>query len=219
MRRPTWGLAWSGTCSGAGTGRRWSRTRHWVPRRGRWGRAGWPTQAMLERLLRSRTFAKAAQRGFIGNLKQVAAFLGRPDVKERALQRVAGEVTGDTRVVIGHSLGSVVTYEYLARFSPPQVELLVTLGSPLGIPNLVFERLTPAPARGVGVWPGQVGRWVNVAEPDDVVALRKQLAPLFAAPAGRDAIKDHLVDNGDEPHAVSRYLNAAPTGAALGGVL
>lgn len=176
-------------------------------------------QAMLERLLRSRTFAKVAQRGFIGNLKQVTAFLARPEVKDRALQRVAGEVTEDTRVVIGHSLGSVVIYEYLARHSPSQVELVVTLGSPLGIPNLVFERLTPAPAGGMGVWPGQVGRWVNVAEPNDVVALRKQLAPLFPVPAGRDGVEDHLVDNGDEPHAVSRYLNAEPTGAALGGVL
>ena len=51
-------------------------------------------QVMLERLLRSRTFAKVARRGFIGNLKQVTAFLARPDVKERALQQVAGEVKG-----------------------------------------------------------------------------------------------------------------------------
>src|SRR6185437_14528951 len=97
------------------------------------------------------------------NLKQVTAFLAKPDVKERVLQRVADEVTPDTRVVIGHSLGSVVVYEYMARYSPPQVELLVTLGSPLGIPNLVFERLTPAPAGGVGAWPGRVADWVNVA--------------------------------------------------------
>jgi hypothetical protein len=176
-------------------------------------------QAMLERLLRSRTFARVAQRGFIGNLKQVTAFLGAPDVREWVLQRVAVEVTPDTQIVIGHSLGSVVVYEYIARYRPPQVELLVTLGSPLGIPNLVFDRLTPAPAGGVGAWPGRVVGWVNVADPDDVVALRKQLAPLFPAPAGGAGVEDHLVDNGDQPHAISRYLNAEPTGAALGRVL
>jgi hypothetical protein len=91
------------------------------------------------------------------DLKQVTVFLHKPDAKEQALQRVADEVTPDTRVVVGHSLGSVVVYEFLARYSPPQVELLVTLGSPLGIPNLVFERLTPAPAGGWvlgrGGWP------------------------------------------------------------------
>ena len=54
-------------------------------------------QVMLERLLRSRTFARVAQRGFTGNLKQVTAFLAKPDanmpdVKERVLGRVAAEV-------------------------------------------------------------------------------------------------------------------------------
>jgi hypothetical protein len=176
-------------------------------------------QAMLERLLRSQTFAWVAQRGFIGNLKQVTAFLTKSDVKERVLQRVHSEVTPDTQVVIGHSLGSVVVYEYLARYSPPQVELLVTLGSPLGIPNLVFDKLTPRPANGLGAWPGTAARWANVADADDIVALRKQLASLFTAAGGAAGVEDHLVDNGDEPHAISRYLNAQPTGAALGRVL
>jgi hypothetical protein len=99
------------------------------------------------------------------------------------------------------------------------VELLVTLGSPLGIPNLVFERLTPAPVGGVGAWRGRVAGWVNVADADDGVALCKRLAPLFPAPAGGTEVEDHLVDNGDEPHAISRYLNAESTGAALGRVL
>jgi len=149
----------------------------------------------------------------------VTAFLTARDVKERVLQRVADEVTPDTRVIVGHSLGSLVMYEFLARFAPPQVELLVTLGSPLGIPNLVFERLTPTPVDGVGAWPGQLTRWVNVADGDDVVALRKQLSPLFPAPDERPGVEDYLVDNGNQPHAISRYLNAEPTGAALGAVL
>jgi hypothetical protein len=189
------------------------------PPQGAMGPGRVAAQAMLDRLLRSRTFAGVARRGFIGNLKQVTAFLAASHVKEEALQRVAAEITPDTRVIVGHSLGSVVVYEYMARYSPPQVQLLVTLGSPLGIPSLVFERLTPAPAGGVGAWPGQVAGWVNVADADDVVALRKQLAPLFPAPDGGAGVGDHLVDNGDEPHAVSRYLNAEPTGAALGRVL
>ncbi len=189
------------------------------PQPGAMGPGKVAAQAMLHRLLRSRTFARVAQRGFIGNLKQVTAFLAQPETKERVLQRVAEEVTPDTRVVVGHSLGSVVVYEYLARFAPPQVQLLVTLGSPLGIPNLIFERLTPSPVGGVGAWPGRVARWVNVADADDVVALCKQLAPLFAAPAAAGKILDHIVDNGDESHAIRRYLDAQPTGAALGTVL
>jgi len=187
-----------------------------APPEGAMGQGWVATQAILDRLLRSRTFASVAHRGFIGNLKQVTAFLSKVDAKERALQRVIDEVTPDTQVIIGHSLGSVVVYEFLARYVPPQVELLITLGSPLGIPNLVFDRLTPAPVGGVGAWPGRVGHWVNIADPDDIVALRKQLAPLFPASTGGAGIQDYLVDNGDKPHAISRYLNAEPTGAALG---
>ena len=121
--------------------------------------------------------------------------------------------------MIGHSLGSVVAYEYLCRYQPSSVELLVTLGSPLGIPNLVFDRLTPAPAGGAGAWPGTVAGWVNVADPDDIVALRKQLAGLFPGPRRGTAVDDRLVDNGDQPHAIDRYLNARQTGSALGHVL
>ena len=44
-------------------------------------------QAMLHRLLRSRSFARVAQRGFIGNLKQVTAFLAKPDVKPESTDR------------------------------------------------------------------------------------------------------------------------------------
>jgi hypothetical protein len=60
---------------------------------------------------------------------------------------------------------------------------------------------------------------VNVADPDDIVALRKDLAPLFPGVAPGLAVADRLVDNGDEPHAVSRYLNTRQTGSALGDAL
>lgn len=174
---------------------------------------------MLERLLRSRTFASVAQYALIGDLKQVTAFLDTPKVKQEVLERVHAEVTPDTQIIIGHSLGSVVVYEYIVRYKPPQVKLLVTLGSPLGIPNLVFDKLTPKPVDGLGAWPGTEAGWVNVADPDDIVAMRKQLAPLFPSPGEAAGVEDHLVNNGNEPHLISRYLSAEPTGAALGRAL
>ena len=181
------------------------------------GRAA--VQVMLNRLARSKTFTRVAQRGFIGNLKQVTAFVTDPAVKQDVLARVREQISDDTRIVIGHSLGSVVAYEYLCQDRPGSVELLVTLGSPLGIPNLVFDRLTPAPVGAAGAWPGGVTTWVNLADPDDIVALRKDLAPLFPGMAAAQAIYDRLVDNGDEPHAIDRYLNTRQTGSALGDVL
>jgi hypothetical protein len=186
------------------------------------GAMGWGITAvrvMLDRLARTATFARIAQRGFIGNLKQVTAFLTDPTVKQDVLARVGDQMSEDTRVVIAHSLGSVVAYEYLCQSQPDSVELLVTLGSPLGIPNLIFDKLTPAPVGGAGAWPGTVAAWVNIADPDDLVALRKDLAPLFPGTIQGQAVVDRLVDNGDQPHAVDRYLNARQTGSALSDVL
>ena len=176
-------------------------------------------QVMLARLLRSRTFANVAQRAFIGNLRQVSQFLSDHTVKDQVLARVHDKIDASTRVLVGHSLGSVVTYEYLCRYQPLSVELLITLGSPLGIPNLVFDRLTPAPTHGKGAWPGRTVNWVNVADPNDIVALRKQLARLFSESFAGMNVNDRLVENGDQPHAIARYLNATQTGSSIGDVL
>ena len=93
-------------------------------------------------------------------------------------------VDEDTWVVVGHSLGSVVAYEALCAHPEWPVRALVTLGSPLGIRNLIFERLVPAPVIGktgklAGAWPGRAQAWTNVADAADVVALTKDLRPLF----------------------------------------
>ncbi|MGI5399151.1 hypothetical protein ACQEVG_06760 [Streptomyces sp. CA-135486] len=176
-------------------------------------------QVMVERMLRARAFAGIAERALVGDLKQVTRFLSCASIKERVLKRVQAEISDDTRVLIGHSLGSVVAYEYLYQCRPTSVELLVTLGSPLGIPNLIFDRLTPTPTDGKGAWPGGVAGWVNVADPNDVVALRKDLAELFSGSPPNVKVDDRLVDNGDQPHAVNRYLGAKQTGSALGAAL
>ena len=60
-----------------------------------------------------------------------------------------------------------------------------------------------------------VASWVNVADVDDVVALRKQLKPLFPPPSDAEHLWDKSVDNGDMPHDVVRYLNTRETGSAL----
>jgi hypothetical protein len=176
-------------------------------------------QVMLDRLLHSRTFAGVAKRLLVGNLKQVTAYFQDGDLRERVLSHVTTEITDDTRIAVGHSLGSVVAYEYLCQHRPKNVGLLVTLGCPLGIPRVIFDRLTPRPTGGTGAWPGRIIRWVNVADTDDVVALRKRLANQFAPLSSGTHVEDRLVDNGDRPHDVGRYLNSRQTGEAIGAFL
>jgi len=170
-----------------------------------------PTDAAEDPLLsQSRFWSGVAERALIFDLKQVRRYFCEPGIREAAMTRVAAVVEPDTRVLVGHSLGSVVAYEALCAYPEWPVTTLVTLGSPLGIRHLVFSRLRPPPSNDRGNWPGGVSRWVNVVDAGDVVALVKRLASCFG-----ERVEDHLVHNGSRAHDVSRYLTAMETGSAI----
>jgi pimeloyl-ACP methyl ester carboxylesterase len=167
-------------------------------------------QRALNALSSSKFFAGIAERTLIADLKQVRVFLSDPIVKSRVLERLASAVAGDTRVIVGHSLGSVVAYEALCAHPEWSVRALVTLGSPLGISNVVFDRLTPSPVEGRGEWPGSVTTWTNIADSGDIVALQKQLAGQFGP-----NVRDELIYNGATAHDVIPYLTAEEAGRAI----
>lgn len=171
-------------------------------------------QAALRVLAGSRFFAGLAERVMISDLKQVRRYLREPDIREQAQAAIDGFVTEETRVLVGHSLGSVVAYEALHTYADDprwaNVTTLVTLGSPLGIPNLIFDQLRPPPDDGHGAWPPTVTHWTNVSDDGDVVALVKRLGPLFG-----DQLVDVRIDNGATAHDILPYLTAAETGKAV----
>jgi hypothetical protein len=171
-------------------------------------------QRALNALSRSRFFAGLAERALIGFIKQVHRYFAEPQVRAQVVDRVAREIGPDTRVVVGHSLGSVVAYEALCAHPDRPVRMLVTLGSPLGIRHLVFDRLQPAPADGLGAWPGEVASWTNIADDGDVVALVKELRPWFG-----QRVEDLRVHNGAKAHDISPYLTARETGRAVAAAL
>lgn len=142
-------------------------------------------------------------------LTQVTAYLTDDAVREAALQTVLDLAGPDTKVIIGHSLGSVVAYEAAHRLEPP-LPLLVTLGSPLGLDSIIYPRLRPQPP----TFPARVRRWVNVADPDDLVAAEPDLRGLFSSglPAGAVFDGSYTVDNGAEPHSAKFYLSRAEVG-------
>ena len=172
-------------------------------------------QAALRALSRSAFFAGLAERVMLFDLQQVRRYVTDSGIRQAVQDRVAAAVDGDTRVLVAHSLGSVVAYEALCAHLDWPVQAFVTLGSPLGVRNLIFDRLRPAPAAWessapAGAWPGGVRLWTNVADAGDVVALVKDLRPLFGA-----KVANYLVDNGAHAHAVPPYLTALETGAAI----
>jgi hypothetical protein len=167
-------------------------------------------QRALSALVRSRFFTGLAERLIIGFIKQVHLYMTNGEIRKNAQDRVAAEIDSNTRVLIGHSLGSVVAYEALCAHPELPVQAFITLGSPLGIPNLIFDRLRPAPAAGQGQFPRQGMAWTNIADRGDAVALIKELHPLF----GGD-LQDQPVHNDSKAHDVSPYLTAPETGRAI----
>ena len=164
----------------------------------------------LTALARSKFLADYLPLELFGDLQQVIAYLNVPEIHERVLDRVLPHITPDTTVVVGHSLGSVVAYEALF-VKPEQVTTFITLGLPLGIHNVVFHKLTPAPRDpSDGQWPGKVTHWTNIAARGDIVASQKTLAPFFGP-----RVEDVLIDSGWDAHASTRYLNTRDAGAAL----
>ena len=174
------------------------------------GRTPVSVQAALRGLGKVPFFAGVTEHLMIADLKQVTRYMRDAGLRAEIQACVRTAIGPDTRVVVGHSLGSVIAYEVLAASPELDVRTLVTLGSPLGIPKVIFDRLTPPPAGGSGAWPGSVRQWHNIADPGDVVALVKQLSPLFG---GR--VSDWLVHNGAKAHDAKPYLTAEETGRAI----
>ncbi|WP_410663481.1 serine peptidase [Amycolatopsis sp. lyj-84] len=106
------------------------------------------------------------------------------------------------RIVIAHSLGSVVAYETLWAYPTLRVELLVTVGSPLALPDRIHPLLQPTPIGGMGRRPPGVRRWVNIADPADLVAIPAGLAGHF-----HEVDADMTIPAGPLfTHAVASYL-------------
>jgi hypothetical protein len=145
---------------------------------------------------------------FFGDLVQVRRYQREDELAAQARSRVREAIASDARLVIGHSLGSVVAYEYLCLEPDQNVATLVTLGSPLGL-RTVQDSLRTKDADGRPAHPPGVKRWVNIRDVDDPVTCGGALAPTWSI------VTDEEVDNGNEAHAALRYLSKREMGAAV----
>lgn len=130
----------------------------------------------------------------------VDAYLNRADVRMAVHQIVAPAVVGEPTVVVGHSLGSIVSYCLLRECEDTsQVTLFVTVGSPLGMVT-VKNRLLPRPLR----CPRGVAAWFNASDVRDRVAMVPRLdRDVF--PAEIENLSD-LHNPEDNPHGITGYL-------------
>lgn len=129
----------------------------------------------------------------------VKSYIDFPHIQD-AVHDIVVPVLGDgPTVIVSHSLGTVIAYWSLVEHMPnADVPLLITAGSPLGL-NTIKKRL-PQPLR----IPHGVQRWLNVTDQEDIVALHARLDQDTFIP-GIENVDD--VENGDDPHAIERYLS------------
>jgi hypothetical protein len=174
-------------------------------------------RSAINSLARIRWFAPFgmgfATRFVMRSLAQVTRYLSDDALRDQALARVHALLTPDTRVLIGHSLGSVVAFEAAQKSDCP-LPLLITFGCPLGLRTVVYERVRPQPPR----FPAAVHHWVNVADRNDIVAAEPDLTPLFGptAPPGAALEGGYTVENGAKPHQADFYLTKAQVGRPIG---
>jgi pimeloyl-ACP methyl ester carboxylesterase len=135
-----------------------------------------------------------------------------PDLRAKMRARIEPLVDDETRVLVAHSLGTVLSYMALANHPQWNVHTFVTLGSPLASPML-GDMLDPPLVDGKGQWPGSVQRWVNVR------AIGDKAAAVPVAKRFGDRVEDVMVDNGHRAHAPEPYLNSLPTGEAIAAAL
>jgi len=121
-------------------------------------------------------------------------------------------------MVIGHSMGSIITYDVLVHYPQiPEVHTLVTMGSPLGLPVIVsriyleLKKFKPDIKKPPA--PGKVSnKWYNISDEDDNVALDHSISNDYEKNEKGINVEDINVCNDYEfngesnPHKVYGYL-------------
>lgn len=141
-------------------------------------------------------------------LADVNDFLFNKVKRDRMVKTVKDRMTtgGDPFVVIGHSQGTMVTYQALMELkNTVQVDLFVTLGSPLGLPP-VTEELKKWHGSKLPI-PSCVKRWVNVARDGDIVCADQELLDDYCT-AGKSVVDFRIADFDWMPaaHNIGTYL-------------
>ena len=132
-----------------------------------------------------------------------ASMTADPALGDRVRQRLLDRLDG-TKVVVAHSLGTVIAHQVLTAHPDVAVETLVTLGSPLGAPPFMTD----------GEWPGGIRRWVNVVGITDPVTQPGRVPDRFGV-----RVEERLVDNGHRGHHPEPYLNSRAVGEAVADTL
>jgi hypothetical protein len=131
-------------------------------------------------------------------LPQAFVYLNRAAAAEVVEEIVRPALTTQPCIVVGHSLGTIITFKLLRTEAAAGAPFYMTLGAPLAV-GAVMNAIGPAFAR-----PDGVSSWLNGLDQDDAVTIGRSLTGETFGP-GIDNVDD--IDNGDDdPHDIRMYL-------------
>lgn len=136
-----------------------------------------------------------------------ASFLSDAHKRCASESRLATELDrahreGRPVILVAHSLGSLVAYDYLSsRSDTGVVQRLISIGSPVGSPEL-RRLLIGGDSTEMLARPASVSDWVNIRNEGDPFAT--------ALPIGRDLLATPPADETD-PHEMIGYLRGTAT--------
>ena len=167
-------------------------------------RLAWPAGLPHPSSLADRLPLASMLRAPVFGLDQMGRYLDDDARRAAVLHRAAHALlrAPRPRVVVAHSLGSVVAWDLLAD-PRIDIDLLITLGSPLAHPAIQ--------ASAVAFPYHRVGAWLNVVHLLDPVPAGRGLRDAF--PAACDAFLSPVPDRSSPGSALSRVA-AAVAGAA-----
>lgn len=123
------------------------------------------------------------------HLRDLHRYLGnKNEIAERIRQMLkiplrAASESGRSIMLLAHSMGSVIAYDSLWQMTHEDdddttIDLLVTMGSPLG-QSYIQKRLLGAREAGERRYPGNIRRWMNLSAVGDLTSIDPTLADDF----------------------------------------
>ncbi len=144
-----------------------------------------------------------------GTMEAVATYRGSSRHRHAAWRAVigclpeAGQIT-----VVAHSLGSILMIDLLTRLPPGlQIDLLLTIGSPMGVKAL--RRHHHGVDTATGFPSDRVLSWLNVYDPGDIITIGRGASPFFKAAL------DAPINTGAS-HSLTGYMSHPVVAAAVG---
>jgi len=153
--------------------------------------------------------------GFVTTFfREVHTYFTEPERRAGAIDDVATAIRCvRPSVLVAHSLGSVVAYDALwTAPNLPPIDLFLTLGSPLAMPDIIYDRLHTHD--GPHARPPGIQEWINLADPGDFIAI-----PAGGISEKFDGVTSDLTNmiGCFAFHRVTRYLAPAPVPGVAGG--